>query len=177
MKASSAYSAMIQLYACLGQLPTASNMKQKKQTGDSKCRYGCKVTEEMYHVFVNCGKFEALRPKAMGVIVRRVERRAKEFNLQGSHVLVLLKAAKSFFGDSSDIWQLHYSAYYLGHVPNIDQLLSRQAFSSNMTHARFLHNIHGDLHIAGICLESCIWGTVQRDMARQQEGNIVDGMR
>jgi hypothetical protein len=40
-KASSAYSAMVQLYAHSGQLLTASNMKQKKQTGDSAWRY-CK---------------------------------------------------------------------------------------------------------------------------------------
>jgi hypothetical protein len=99
MKALSAYSAMVQLYACSGQLPTASNMKQKKQTVDNTCRYGCKVTEDMYHVFVNCGRFKALRAKAMGVIVRRVERKAEESNLQGSHVLGLLEAAKSFFGD------------------------------------------------------------------------------
>jgi hypothetical protein len=152
-------------------------MKQKKQTVDSTCRYGCKVTEDMYHVFINCGRFEALTAEATGAIVRRVERRAEEFNLQGSHVLGLLETAKSFFGDSSDVWPLHYSAYYLGHVPNLDQLLSRQAFSSNMTHARFLHNIHGDLHVAGIRLASCMWGTVQRDMARQREGKGVDGMR
>ena len=40
-KASSAYSAMVQLYARSGQLPTASGMKQKGQTEQSGCRYGC----------------------------------------------------------------------------------------------------------------------------------------
>jgi hypothetical protein len=52
-------------------------MKQKKQMVDSTCRYGCKVMEDMYHVFVNCGRFEALRVEAMGAIVRRVETRAE----------------------------------------------------------------------------------------------------
>jgi hypothetical protein len=107
-----------------------------------------------------------------------MERRAEEFNLHGSHVLGLFEAAKSFFGDSSIIWPLHYySAYYLGHVPNLDLILSRQAVTGNMMHSQLLHNVHGDLHIAGICLASCIWGIVQRDMARQREDNVVHGTR
>jgi hypothetical protein len=131
-KASSAYLAMVQLYTRLGQLPTASNMKQKKQTGDSACRYGCKATEVMYHVFIKCGRFEALRGEVRGLIVRRVEKRVEEFKLEESHVMGLLKAAKSF--DSSVILPLHYSVYYLGPVLNLDPLVSRQAFSSTMTH-------------------------------------------
>jgi hypothetical protein len=161
-KASSAYSAMVQLYACSGQFLTASNMKQKKQMGDSACRYGCKVMEDMYHIFVNCGRFKALRGEAKGMIVRRVEKRVEEFKLQESHVMGLHEAAKSFFGDSNVIWPLHYSVYYLGHVPNLDPLVSRQAFSSTTMRARFLHNVHGDFHLAGIGLPSCIWGRFKR---------------
>lgn len=51
-KAASAYSAMVQLYARSGQLPTASGMKQKGQIEQSGCRYGCQGTEDMYHIFV-----------------------------------------------------------------------------------------------------------------------------
>ena len=53
MKASLAYSAMVQLYAQSGQLPTASGMKQKKKMEDSGCRYGCNVMEDMHHA-LNC---------------------------------------------------------------------------------------------------------------------------
>jgi hypothetical protein len=169
-KASSAYSAMVQLYARSGQLPTASSMKQKKKTGNSGCRYGCPVTEDMYHVFVRCGRFETLREEAKGLIMKKIERRVEEYKLEESHVTGLRKAAKLFFCDSDDLWPLHYSVYYLGHVPKLDPLMSRETFKSATTCTRFLHNIHGDFHLAGIRLASCIWGIVQKEMARRIEG-------
>ena len=135
------------------------------------------VTEDMYHVFVKCGRFVALREEARGLIVRRVEKRIEEYKLEESHAMGLLEAAKSFFCDSDMIWPLHYSVYYLGHVPKLDSLLSREACTNTATRTRFLHNIHGDFHLAGIRLASRIWGVVQKDMARQREGIGLDGMR
>ena len=122
--------------------------------GDSARRFGCNVTEDMYHVFIKCGRFEVLRGEVRGLIVRRVEKQIEEFKVEESHVMGLLEAAKSLFCDSSVIWPLHYSIYYLGHVPNLDPLVSRHAFSSTTTCARFLYNIHGDFHLAGIHLTS-----------------------
>jgi len=49
IKAFSAYSALVQLYARSGQLPTASNMKQKNKNEPNGCRYGCSLNEDMYH--------------------------------------------------------------------------------------------------------------------------------
>jgi hypothetical protein len=74
MKASSAYSALVQLYARSGQLPTASNMNQKNKNEHNGCRYGCSLNEDMYHVFVRCGRFEKLREEAVGMVVEKVER-------------------------------------------------------------------------------------------------------
>jgi len=165
-RALSAYLAMVQLYACSGQLPTASSMKQKKKMENSDCRYWCTVTEDMYHVFIKCGRFEALRGEARGLILKRVKKWVEEYKLEESHVVGLLEAAKSFFCDSDVIWPLHYSVYYLGHVPKLDSLVSKEAFASTMTRARFLHNVHGDFHLAGIHLTSRIWGVVQKDTAR-----------
>jgi hypothetical protein len=109
MKASSAYSAMVQPYACSGQLPPASGMKQKKKTEHSGYRYGCRVAEDMYHVFVKCGIFKALREEAIRMIVKKVEKQIEEFNLEESHVMGLQEAAELFFCDSDFIWLLHYS--------------------------------------------------------------------
>jgi hypothetical protein len=176
VKAQSAYSALVQLYARSGQLPTASGLKQKKNTEDSRCRYGCEATESMFHVFVVCGKFKALREEARGLIQRKVEKRFDGFNVGESHVVGLREAAKFLFYDS-DISPLQNSVYYLGHVPKLDPIVSIEAFNSTTICEHFLHNIHGDFHMAGIYLTSRIWGLVQKDMARRREGIIVSGMR
>jgi hypothetical protein len=118
-----------------------------------------------------------LRGEVRILIVRRVEKRIDEYKLDESHVTRLLEAAKSFFCDSDLIWPLHYSAYYLGHVPKLDSLVSVEAFTSTMTRTHFLHNVHGDFHLAGIRLASRIWGMVQKDMARRRQGIAVDGLR
>src|SRR3984957_2464880 len=49
---SSAYTALIQLYARSGQLPMAEGMVQKGQSKDNRCRVGCKAVEDMHHIFV-----------------------------------------------------------------------------------------------------------------------------
>jgi hypothetical protein len=176
-KASSAYSAMVQLYARSGQLPTASSMMQKKKIANSGCRYGCGESEDMYHIFVKCEKFERLRGEATETLVSRVVRQVNENKLEEPHVAGLLEAAKYFYRDSEIVWPLHYSAFYLGHVPKLESLVSREAFKSTTTRERFLRNIHGDFHLAGIHLASRIWGIVQKDMARRRDGILVDGMR
>ena len=130
----------------------------------------------MYHVFVICGKFKALREEVRGLILRKVEKRFDEFHLEESHVVGLWEAAKFFFYDS-DIWPLQNSVYYLGHVHKLDPQVSREAFNSNTIHEHFLHNIHRDFHLAGIRLTSRIWGLVQKDMARRREGILVSGMQ
>jgi hypothetical protein len=50
----------------------ASGIKQKKNTEDSRCRYGCDATKSMYHVFVVCGKFKVLRGGRERVITEEI---------------------------------------------------------------------------------------------------------
>jgi len=57
-------------------------MKQKKKMENSGCKYGCLV--DMYHVFVKCGRFKALRGEARGLIVNRVEKWVEEYKLEES---------------------------------------------------------------------------------------------
>jgi hypothetical protein len=115
--------------------------------------------------------------RTKNIFLMRVDRRVDEYKLEESQVLGLREAAKYFFYDSDIIWPLHYSVFYLGHVPKLDLLIAKEAFTNTKTHAQFMHNIHGDFHIAGIRLASRIWGMVQRDMARRREGILEDGMR
>jgi hypothetical protein len=50
-KASSAYTALVQLYARSGQLATAEGMCQKKALTCRTCRFGCPNTENPHHIF------------------------------------------------------------------------------------------------------------------------------
>jgi hypothetical protein len=146
-------------------------MKQKNKNEHNGCKYGCSLNEDMYHVFVCCGRFKTLREEAVGMIVENMESQIEEYKLQESHVTRLWVAAKFFFCDSETIWPLHYLAYYLGHVLKLD------AFTSTVLRACFLHNIHGDFHLSGIQLASQIWGFVQKDMARRRDGIPAERMR
>jgi hypothetical protein len=56
-KAHSAYTALVQLYACSGQLALAEGMYQKKAAISQLCRFGCPETENPHHIFVDCGRF------------------------------------------------------------------------------------------------------------------------
>jgi hypothetical protein len=59
--------------------------------------------EDMYHVFVRCGRFETLREEASGLIVKKVEKWVEEYKLEESHLMGLRKAAESFFHDSDTL--------------------------------------------------------------------------
>ena len=115
-----------------------------------------------------------MREEPRRLLLNKVEKKIDEYKLEESHVIGLLGAAKLFFYDSDIVWPLHCSAYYLGHVPMLDGLLSTEAFTSAVTRARFLHNIHGEFYLAGIHLASHIWDMVQRDMARRRQGVVME---
>ena len=155
----------------------ASGMRQKGQIEQSGCRYGCQGTEDMYHIFVRCERFRGLMLEAVDSIHKKVERRIVECKIKESLIEGLLKAAKLFFEDSTDIWPLYYSTFYLGHVLQLEKLVPVGAATSPLSRTCFLYNVHSDFHLMGIRLTSCIWGMVQRDMARRKEGLSVSGMR
>ena len=139
--------------------------------------YGCPLAEDMYHIFIHCRRFIELREEARRLLLNKVEKKIDEYKFEESHVMGLLKSAKSFFYNSDIVWPLHCSAYYLGHVPKLDGLVSMEAFTSAAMHRCFLNNIHSEFHIVGIHLTSCIWGMVQRDKTRQREGAVMQKIK
>jgi hypothetical protein len=67
--------------------------------------------ESMYHVFVVCGKFKVLRGEEVrGLILRKVEKRISESNLEESHVVGPWEAAKFF---STTQISGHYSTWFI----------------------------------------------------------------
>jgi hypothetical protein len=93
-----------------------------------------------------------------------------ECKLQEALIEGLVESAKLFFYDSDVVWPLCYSTFYLGHVPHLSSLLPSDIFATSTICVCFLYNVHSDFHIASIRLTSCIWGMVQRDMAKMRVG-------
>ena len=60
-KSPSSYSAIIQLYACSGQLDTALHLSSHLKEGHQPwCHFGCQAIEDPHHIFVQCPKFTSL---------------------------------------------------------------------------------------------------------------------
>ena len=72
LRATSAYTALVQLYARSGQLPTAEGMVQKGQGNDNRCRIGCKAVEDMHHIFVVCLEYDKLRKEARDDVFKKM---------------------------------------------------------------------------------------------------------
>ena len=89
--------------------------------------------------------------------------------LEEAQLASLLQKAKSLFSDCPNTWPLHYSFYYLGHIPKLDTHASPNIFPNRLTHERFLHNISGDWHMSSIRLASHIWGRVQKEVAKRRD--------
>jgi hypothetical protein len=81
----------------------------------------------------------------------------------------LLTKAKSLFINCDFTWPLHYSFYYLGHVPPLDSLVPLDAFKSRIHHERFIHNIKGDWYLSSVRLASRIYGRLQKRMAKRRD--------
>ena len=115
----------------------ALGVKPKKNTEDSRCRYGCEMMESMYHVFIVCEKFRVLREEVRCPILRKVEKRFNKFNVEESHVSALQEVANFFFCDS-DIWPLQNLVYYLGQVPKLDPWVFKETFDRTTIHASYI---------------------------------------
>jgi hypothetical protein len=167
LKASSAYTALVQLYARSGQLPTADGMYQKNATTSSVCRFGCPATENPHHIFVECERFSEMRSKellSLSVsIKKKLDEAAIDLPLQ-SHILHL---AKFIFSDSDIIWPLHSTVFFLGQIPKIEPLLSATAMNNSVNRSRLIHNIASDLHLSSVRLASRIFGDLQKVISKR----------
>ena len=169
IRATAAYSAAVQWYAWSGQLPTATGMKEKGQGENTQCRMGCDAIEDTHHIFIACKTFDKLRADACRETVEKTRWKIKVIGLEGAQFTSLLKTAKSLFSDCSITWPLHYSFYYLGHIPKLDAHVNPNIFESRLKRERFIHNISGDWHMSAIRLTSRIWGKVQKEMAKRRD--------
>ncbi|KAF8219205.1 hypothetical protein L208DRAFT_1342234, partial [Tricholoma matsutake] len=169
----SCYSALVELYACSGQLPTAMRLHSQHKINSYQCHFGCHdALEDEHHLFVECPYFAELWSFSLSVILEYTELKCHDLVekclLPSEIVQCLMSAAKSLFSDDGAIWPLHHTAFYLGQIPDIFKLLE---FEQHTLHSSLhpsiqlshdLHSIVLEWHTQSIRLASRIWGQVQR---------------
>jgi hypothetical protein len=168
LRAYSAYSATVQLYARSGQLALADTLHNRGQLSNGHCRFGCPTIEDMHHLFVECKHYEVWRQETSVQLRMRTMDKLTEKGLPTHEQEPLLHTAESLFIDSSNVWPLHHSFYYLGHIPKLDPLLSTSSLS-DFSKNRLLYNIASDWHTIAIRLAGRIFGDYQRAMAKRND--------
>jgi hypothetical protein len=130
---------------------------------------GCKAVEDMHHIFVVCPEYDELRKEARKDVVKKTRMHIQTSEIEVTHMTGLLKKAKSLFINCSFTWLLHYTFYYLGHVPLLDPHVPLDTFKNRIQHEHFIHNIKGDWHMSSVRLASRIYGQFQKRMAKRRD--------
>ncbi|KAJ7714957.1 hypothetical protein B0H14DRAFT_3171374 [Mycena olivaceomarginata] len=105
-RAVSAHSAVIQLYARSGQLPTAETLESRAKLDSCMCRLGCLAVESMHHIFVDCTLFAEWREEAANELVVRTTAKLAEAGIPGEQQQWIVHAAKRLFTDDAETWPL-----------------------------------------------------------------------
>ncbi|KAJ6469751.1 hypothetical protein C8R47DRAFT_766938 [Mycena vitilis] len=162
----SAYSAVVQLYARSGQLPTADTLYSRGKIPSPRCRMGCDAIEDQHHIFVECPRYASWRNTTANELVTRTNDKLAEKGIEEIGRKDLLATVKSLFTDNESVWPLQYSVYFLGHIPKFDHKIpSVKDPDENMAAKRLAHHLAAEWHLTSIRLAGRIWGDWQRQMA------------
>ncbi|KAI6003724.1 hypothetical protein EDD15DRAFT_2219738 [Pisolithus albus] len=178
-KASSAFSAVVQLYARSSQLDTAATRFERHHTSTPYCHFGCLSLETTHHLFVSCHHFQFLRDEYTHRVCQRTEALlceaettccAREDCSHGARSSWPTERARLFddtrrdlrriaaglFVDDASVWPQSLSHFYLGSVPAISTLLSARHFP------RLVRKVANLWHEECILLAGRIWGEYKR---------------
>lgn len=156
-RASSSFSAVVQLYARSSQLDTA--LTRHKRFGDTSpyCTFGCPDVETTHHIFIDCPTFKQYRESATAELLRSVRTCLSDVDIPIATANRIIRLSSNLFLDDAQTWPLHASRYYLGNVPRITSR-SPQSLSEQRLFAR----ITGLWHTSCIRLAGHIWGEYKR---------------
>ena len=163
-KVVSAHSATVQLYVRSGQLATAEVLYNRGKKENDLCSLGCDATGDMHHIFVYCRQYNRWREDVSRELMERMELKVANMETEEIIKIGLLTAAKSLFSDDAVIWPLHCSLYYLGQIPNLDLLISKEADIGEVSRCRLRAHMASDWHTSSIQLTGWIFGDYQRRM-------------
>lgn len=154
-RASSAFSALVQLYARAGQLDTALVRSQRFGNCLPGCSFHCDAIETAHHVFVTCPTFQHYREHALSSVLRDTSNLLDDAPL--SVRKVVLDTARSLFHDDVRVWPQHLSHFYLGTLPKLP--LPEEVLQA---HIRVFSRVVQSWHNASIQLAARIWGEYKR---------------
>jgi hypothetical protein len=159
-RASSSYSAVVQLYARSGQLPTNISCAARFCDGSMFCRFGCSSLEDAHHLFVECPFFEHLRDEYSRLLISDVDHMLANTSLPNSLSSHLLHMVTHLFKDGVS-WPLGSSRFYLGLIPPLlpPNLLNE---SLSLEATRLITRLAHSCHSHAIRLTGRIWGIVVR---------------
>jgi len=127
LKAVSAHSAAVQLYARSGQLATAEVLHSRGKAQEKLCLLGCNLIGNMHHLFVHCTVYTEWRSQAGLELVADTEKRLggllKDDELKAVEAN-LLQIAESIFSADSSRWPLQENVYYLGKHPSLTKCIN-----------------------------------------------------
>ncbi|KAI1787607.1 hypothetical protein LXA43DRAFT_861135, partial [Ganoderma leucocontextum] len=151
-RASSAYSALVQLYTRSSQLDDAFTRYRRFGDIAPSCHFGCDALETTHHLLVQCPRFADLREDARCSVTQDTSSLldAMETTLPKD---VILRTASALFIDDPDVWPQHHSHYYCGTMPR----LPAEAGTSLATR-RLLSRIAALWHSVSIRLAAHVWG-------------------
>jgi hypothetical protein len=170
LKAASAHSAAVQLYARSGQLATADVLYTRGKAQDNLCPLGCKVTGSMHHLFLHCTNYDEWRLQAGVDLVSETKKKLHALLSEEECALIegeLIQLAESIFStDSSGCqWPLQMNVYYLGKHPSLSRIISDDKIQSAILRRRTISHISSDWHSRCIRLAGRIFGDYQKRMA------------
>ncbi|KAJ3512820.1 hypothetical protein NLJ89_g3299 [Agrocybe chaxingu] len=157
-KATSSFSAVVQLYLRSGQLDTSFALARRHVTPDQQpwCSFGCPVFEDARHIFVNCPFFDDIRHSYQTQLTSSTSSLLQDVNIDEEAKSAIQNTANHLFHDSQ-AWPSHRTYYYLALLPPLPFLDANTDHSSSET-TRLLRRISHDWHLTSIRLAARIWG-------------------
>ena len=166
-KATSAYSALLQLYARSGQLPIGTIMKDRGVKDDIRCRMGCEAIEDEHHLFIECQHFQDMRTSAGKDLQDGARRLCREKGIEEAQIDRLLTKVEFFYDDDPELWPLGNSRFYLGHVPPLAPWTNNVKCGTNSAQERFIYGLYSLFHTSSIRLAGRIFGEAQRKATKE----------
>ncbi|GJE93821.1 hypothetical protein PsYK624_099850 [Phanerochaete sordida] len=155
-RASSAYSAVVQLYARSAQLDDAFTRYHRFGDVAPTCRFGCSSDETPHHIFVACPHYAHLRRAAMSAILEDTSRQLDAAETISDIRDVVLQYTRSLFSDDAAVWPQYSSRYYLGTMPHLP------CPTTTVAQQRLAARIMNGWHLGCIRLAGRIWGDYKR---------------
>ncbi|KAK0243165.1 hypothetical protein EDD85DRAFT_318805 [Armillaria nabsnona] len=157
LRTSSAYSALVQLYARSDQLDTTYTRFRRFGNVSPMCVSGCDALETVHHVFVSCPVYHAFRQHATQTLITETSRILDSAEVPLLICRSFLQIIRRLFEDGPS-WPQSLSRFYLGLIPPLPALTGLTGAKTSRLLVRIAHT----WHTSCIRLAGRIWAEYRR---------------